>query len=166
MKLAVNEGLWGRNCATIQQVVILKFAFGREKFPGLSRKGAPAQKCQSYLFTTHHFSNTSQSSLVANDLVHQRRTISTIKRLKSWTFERLTLVRAKGLTLFTSYFRDRRLTSSTYFTQEHFCGSLPRRGDFFENNPLIHLLLQIGLFICVTPAEFCMSAFLWAYWTR
>ena len=83
MKLAVNEGLWARNCATIQQVVVLKFAFERKKFPGLSRKGAPSQKCQSYLFTTHHFSSTSQSSLVANDLVHQSRTISTIKRLKS-----------------------------------------------------------------------------------
>ena len=44
MKLAVNEGLWARNCATIQQVVVLKFAFGRKKFPGLPRKGAPAQK--------------------------------------------------------------------------------------------------------------------------
>ena len=84
MKLAVNVGLWARNCATIQQVVVLKFAFGRKTFPGLSRKAAPAaQKCQSYLLTTHHFSNTSQSSLVANDLVHQSRTISTIKRLKS-----------------------------------------------------------------------------------
>ena len=29
-----------RNCATIQQVLILKFAFGSEKFPGLSRNGA------------------------------------------------------------------------------------------------------------------------------
>ena len=29
-----------RNCATIQQVLILKFAFGPEKFPGLSRNGA------------------------------------------------------------------------------------------------------------------------------
>ena len=41
MKLSVNEakltGLWARNCATIQQVSILKFAFGPEKFPGLSR---------------------------------------------------------------------------------------------------------------------------------
>ena len=64
MKLEVNEGLWARNCATIQQVVVLKFAFGRKKFPGLSRKGAPAQKCQSYLFTTHHFSNTSKAVLL------------------------------------------------------------------------------------------------------
>ena len=34
MKLLVNEakltGLWARNCATIQQVLILKFAFGPE----------------------------------------------------------------------------------------------------------------------------------------
>ena len=44
MKLSVNEailtGLWARNCATIQQVLILKFAFGPEKFPGISRNGS------------------------------------------------------------------------------------------------------------------------------
>ena len=43
MKLSVNEailiGSWARNCGTIQQVLILKFAFGPEKFPGLSRNG-------------------------------------------------------------------------------------------------------------------------------
>ena len=43
MKLSINEakltGLWDRNCATIQQVLILKFSFEPEKFPGLSRKG-------------------------------------------------------------------------------------------------------------------------------
>ena len=44
MDLSVNEekltGVWARNCDTIQQVLILKFAFGPEKkFPGLSRKG-------------------------------------------------------------------------------------------------------------------------------
>ena len=32
-------GLRARNCATIQKVWILKFAFGTEKFPGLSRNG-------------------------------------------------------------------------------------------------------------------------------
>ena len=41
MKLSVNEvkwtGLRGRSCATIEQVQVLKFAFGPEKFPGLSR---------------------------------------------------------------------------------------------------------------------------------
>ena len=41
MKLAVNEAkltvLWARNCATVQQVLILTFAFGPEKLPGLSR---------------------------------------------------------------------------------------------------------------------------------
>ena len=41
MKLSINEtkltGLWARNCAIIQQVLILKFAFAPEKFPGLSR---------------------------------------------------------------------------------------------------------------------------------
>ena len=44
MKLLVNEakltGLRARNCGTIQQVLILKFVFGPEKLPGLSRKGA------------------------------------------------------------------------------------------------------------------------------
>ena len=43
MDLSVNEekltGVWARNCDTIQQVFILKFAFGPEKFPGLSRNG-------------------------------------------------------------------------------------------------------------------------------
>ena len=43
MKLSVNEaklaGLWARNCATIQQVSISKFAFGPEKLAGLSRNG-------------------------------------------------------------------------------------------------------------------------------
>ena len=41
MKLSVKEakltGLWATNFATIQQVLILKFAFRSEKFPGLSR---------------------------------------------------------------------------------------------------------------------------------
>ena len=44
LKLSVNNeakltGLRARNCATIQKVWILKFAFGIEKFPGLSRNG-------------------------------------------------------------------------------------------------------------------------------
>ena len=30
-------GLWTNNCATIQQVLTLKFPFRPEKFPGLSR---------------------------------------------------------------------------------------------------------------------------------
>ena len=41
MKLSVNEAkltsFWAWNCATIQQVVILIFAFGPEKFLGLLR---------------------------------------------------------------------------------------------------------------------------------
>ena len=41
MKLSVNKekvtGLWARNYATILQVLILKFAFGPGKFPGLSK---------------------------------------------------------------------------------------------------------------------------------
>ena len=43
MKLSANEakltGLCARNSATIQQVLILKVAFGPEKLPGLSRNG-------------------------------------------------------------------------------------------------------------------------------
>ena len=43
MDLSVNveklTGAWARNCDTIQQVLILKFAFGPENFPGLSRNG-------------------------------------------------------------------------------------------------------------------------------
>ena len=42
MKLSLDEanltGLLTRNCATIQQVLILKFAFGPEKFLGLSKR--------------------------------------------------------------------------------------------------------------------------------
>lgn len=41
MKLSVNEakltGLGARNCATITKVLILKFSFGPEMFPGFSR---------------------------------------------------------------------------------------------------------------------------------
>ena len=48
MKLSVNEakltGLWAGNCDTIQQVVILIFAFGPEKFPGFFEKQAQSQK--------------------------------------------------------------------------------------------------------------------------
>ena len=43
MKLSINEakltGLWARNCAAIKQVLILKFAFGPEKLPELSKNG-------------------------------------------------------------------------------------------------------------------------------
>ena len=44
MKLSVNEakltGLWARNCASIQQILTLKFALGPEKFPSLAGNGA------------------------------------------------------------------------------------------------------------------------------
>ena len=44
MKLSVNEakltGLSARNCASIQQILTLKFALGPEKFPSLARNGA------------------------------------------------------------------------------------------------------------------------------
>ena len=40
MKVQVNKakltGLWARKCATIEQVLILKFDFGPKKLPGLS----------------------------------------------------------------------------------------------------------------------------------
>ena len=43
MKLSVNEakltGSCARNFSTIQQVLILKFAFGTERLPGLWRNG-------------------------------------------------------------------------------------------------------------------------------
>ena len=44
MKLLLNDakstGLWARNCATIEQFLILKFALGPETFPGVSRNRA------------------------------------------------------------------------------------------------------------------------------
>ena len=47
MRLYVNEAkltsLWARNCATIQRVWILKFAFGAERLPGLSKNGPQDQ---------------------------------------------------------------------------------------------------------------------------
>ena len=46
MNLSVNEvkltGLWARNCATIQQLVILKSALGPEKFSGSFAKRPPS----------------------------------------------------------------------------------------------------------------------------
>ena len=44
MTLSVNEAKLTKNCATILQVLILKFAFGPETFPGLSRNGEPDPK--------------------------------------------------------------------------------------------------------------------------
>ena len=48
MKLLVNEAkltdLWARNCATIQQVLILMFALGPEKSVGVSRNGPSRAK--------------------------------------------------------------------------------------------------------------------------
>ena len=43
MQLLVDEakliGLWAKNCAAMCQVLISKFHFGPEKFPGLSKNG-------------------------------------------------------------------------------------------------------------------------------
>ena len=48
IKPSVNEaqltGLWARNYATTQRVLILKFTFGHETFPDLSRNGLLASK--------------------------------------------------------------------------------------------------------------------------
>ena len=64
MKLSVNNeakltGLRARNCATIQKVWILKFAFGTEKFPGLSRNGPLSTRIRICL--KPHFFPTNQS---------------------------------------------------------------------------------------------------------
>ena len=52
MKLLANEakltGLWASNCATFEQVLILKFAFSPEKFPGLPTN--QQQVSLSYIF--------------------------------------------------------------------------------------------------------------------
>ena len=54
MKLSENKailtGLWASNCATIHQVLILKFAFRPEKFPGVSRNGPLVYE---FIFTAH-----------------------------------------------------------------------------------------------------------------
>ena len=56
MKLSVNEakltGVWARNCATFQQVLISKFAFGPEKFPGLFRETGHSQLSEDRLALT------------------------------------------------------------------------------------------------------------------
>ena len=52
MKLSVNKarltGLWAGNRATIQQVLISKFAFGPEKLPTLSRNG-PLERASDWM---------------------------------------------------------------------------------------------------------------------
>ena len=74
MKLSVNEakltGLWAMNCATIQQVLILKFEFGIEKLTDLSRN-RPLERVYKNLKTTSrnthtstdYFSNTTRGSV-------------------------------------------------------------------------------------------------------
>ena len=66
MKLSANTkakltGLRARDCATIQKVWILKFAFGTEKFPGLSRNGPQSTRIPICL--KPQFFPTNQSSL-------------------------------------------------------------------------------------------------------
>ena len=55
MKLSVNKatltGLCARNCATIQQVFILEFAFGPRKATGPFEKPAPGSRKVSCLFS-------------------------------------------------------------------------------------------------------------------
>ena len=50
---AILTNLLARNCAIIQQVLILKFAFGPEMFPGLSRNGPLVYEFIFILFTAH-----------------------------------------------------------------------------------------------------------------
>ena len=55
MKLSVNEatltGMCARNCATSQQVLVLKFAFGPRKATGPFEKPAPGSSKVSCLFS-------------------------------------------------------------------------------------------------------------------
>ena len=55
MKLSVNEatltGMCARNCATIQQVLVLKFAFGPRKATRPFEKPAPGSSKVSCLFS-------------------------------------------------------------------------------------------------------------------
>ena len=44
MNLSINEGLWARHCATIQQVLILKISFGPKTLLGLARNGPLQQE--------------------------------------------------------------------------------------------------------------------------
>ena len=44
MNLSINEGLWAKNCATIQQVLILKISFGPKTLLGLARNGPLQQE--------------------------------------------------------------------------------------------------------------------------
>ena len=64
MKLLVNKakltGLWARNCATIQQVLILKFAFGPKKSAGLSKNG-PSRAKVIYLYNMVKYSRVKLS---------------------------------------------------------------------------------------------------------
>ena len=62
MKLSVNKatltGLCARNCATIQQVFILEFAFGPRKATGPFEKPAPGSRKVSCLFSVPDGANS------------------------------------------------------------------------------------------------------------
>ena len=80
MKLSENEailtGLWASNCATIQQVLILKFAFTPEKFPGLSRNGPLVTSLSSQLMgwiIAIYNNNNNNNNLFINTIQVQRR---------------------------------------------------------------------------------------------
>ena len=48
LKVIQLTGSWARNCDTVQQVVIIIFAIGPEKFPGLSRNGPKVKGSKSF----------------------------------------------------------------------------------------------------------------------
>ena len=89
MKLSVNEakltGLWARNCATIQKVLIWNFAFGHEKLPVLSRNRPLAMKFAFSVFLSFYgfcaFYSRSSARVALNYfwLLNPKRKTSTLK---------------------------------------------------------------------------------------
>ena len=81
MKLSVNEAklidLWARNCATIQQVLILKFAFGPEKF---FLKRAPAPRPSLETCKLHEYYSSNWIKLRASHAIHVIYVLGPVKR--------------------------------------------------------------------------------------
>ena len=88
MKLSVNNeakltGLWARNSATVQKVWILKFAFGTEKFPGLSRNGPQSTRIRICL--KPHFFPTNPSSVYMKPVSEHTETAPFLNRSPEWS---------------------------------------------------------------------------------
>ena len=79
MKLSVNEAklidLWARNCATIQQVLILKFAFGPEKFFLKRAPGPSLETCR-----LHEYYSSDWIKLRASHAIHVIYELGPVKR--------------------------------------------------------------------------------------